>query len=302
MPLRLTLPALAVLLATAAVAPAQAPARSWPRSVADVPVRTIRAGEGRIGYRAIGRGRPLVLVMGLAGTIDTWMPSFVDALARRHRVIVFDNPGVGRSSPARGTLSIAGMARTTASLIRALRLRRPDVLGWSMGGMVAQALARTEPRLVRRLVLCASAPGDGSGTLPTPDALRVLGGDLQDTDPLLGLLFPPARGAWKTRFTLAMLSYPRPDLVAPPGVVRAQLAASGTWLVGRDPAGGSLARLRLPVLIGGGALDRALPVANDRRLAAGLPDARLRIYRGAAHGFLFQEQRTFVPMVLRFLK
>lgn len=302
MRLRLTLLAFAVLLAAAAAAPARAAARARTRSIADVPVRTIRAGEGRIGYRSVGRGRPLVLVMGLAGTIDTWMPSFVDALARRHRVIVFDNAGVGRSTAARGALSIAGMARDTASLIRALRLRRPDVLGWSMGGMIAQGLARTQPRLVRRLVLCASAPGDGSGTLPTPDALRILSGDFEDTNPLIGLLFPPARSAWKTRFTLSVLSYPRPDLVAPPDVVRAQLAASAGWLVGRDPAGGPLARLRLPVLIGGGTLDRALPVANDRRLAAGLSDARLRIYRGAAHGFLFQEQRTFVPLVLRFLK
>lgn len=289
----------AALLATLA---APASARARPRSIADVPVRTVKAGEGRIGYRSFGRGRPLVMITGLAGTIDTWMPSFVDALARRHRVIVFDNPGVGRTTPSRGPLTISGMARDTASLIAALRLRRPDVLGWSMGGMVAQALARTRPRLVRRLVLCASAPGDGSATLPTPDALQVLTGDFADTNPLLGLLFPPARSAWKNRFLVSLLAYHHPEYVASPAVVRQQLAASATWLTGRDAASGPLGRLRLPVLIGAGALDRALPIANDRRLRAGLPDARLYVYRGAAHGFFFQEQRSFVPLVLRFLR
>ncbi|MFN8174236.1 MAG: alpha/beta hydrolase [Solirubrobacteraceae bacterium] len=296
----LTALAAALALALAGAVTASASART--RSVADAPVRIAKAGAGRIAYRSVGSGRPLVLVTGLSATMDSWMPSFVDALARRHRVIVFDNAGVGRSTAPRGKLTIAGMARDTASLIRALRLRKPDVLGWSMGGMIAQALARTQPRLVRRLVLCASAPGDGTATLPTPDALAVLGGDYTDTGPLLGLLFPPSRPGWRSRFLAGLFAYPHPEFVAPPAIVRAQLAASADWMLGRDAASGPIGRLRLPVLIGAGALDRALPVANDRRLRAGLPDARLYVYRGAAHGFLFQEQRSFVPLVLRFLR
>ena len=98
--------------------------------------------------------------------MDAWPPSFIDALARHHRVVIFDNPGIRATTRGGAPLTIGQMGNDTASMIRALRLRHPDVLGWSMGGMVAQALAHDHPRLVRRLVLAATAPGDGEGTLP----------------------------------------------------------------------------------------------------------------------------------------
>ena len=138
------------------------PVAAAPRSIADVPIRTVETGKGTVGYRSVGEGPPLVLIMGLSGTMDAWQPSFVDSLAARRRVIVFDNEGIRRTTGSRGPLTIRRMARQTASLIRALRLGRPDVLGWSMGGMIAQSLARQRPRRVRRLVLCATAPGDGN--------------------------------------------------------------------------------------------------------------------------------------------
>ncbi len=88
---------------------------------------------GRIGYRTIGRGRPLVLVTGYSDTIDGWAPSFVDLLARHHRVLVLDNEGIGRTTLRPGALSISRMGDDVADFITALRLNRPDVLGWSLG-------------------------------------------------------------------------------------------------------------------------------------------------------------------------
>src|SRR3954462_8885230 len=167
---------LAVSLTAAFVAvPAAAPP-SPARSIVDAPIKAVKAGQGKIGYRSVGKGRPLVMIMGLSGTMDAWSPSFVDALAKGRRVITFDNEGIRRSTASKGTLSIRRMADTTASLIRALKLRRPDVLGWSMGGMIAQSLTARHPKLVRRLVLCASAPGDGKGTAPDADVLGQLTG------------------------------------------------------------------------------------------------------------------------------
>ena len=107
--------------------------------------------------------------MGLSGTIDGWPPSFLDAVAAKgHRVIVFDNEGIGRSTLRAGTLTITRMGQDTARFIKALHLRRPDLAGWSMGGMIAQSLAVQSPKLVRRLVLMATAPGDGHATCRTP--------------------------------------------------------------------------------------------------------------------------------------
>jgi pimeloyl-ACP methyl ester carboxylesterase len=290
----------ALLLAAVGLALAAPGAAAAPPSIADAPIRTAETGQGEIGYRAVGKGRPLVLIMGLSGSMDAWPPSFVDALARRHRVITFDNAGIRRTTLGAGPLSISRMAEDTASLIRALRLRRPDVLGWSMGGMIAQSLARRHPGRVRRLVLCATAPGDGRGTAPTAEGIQ----RLTDSSGLgaLGLLFPPRRAEHAQAYLRDITAYPRLSPQAPPHVRSLQLGASSAWLAGNDPSGRSPGRLRLPVLIGGGALDQVLPVQNQRHLARVLPNARLKVYARAAHGFFFQHRRDFTRRIERFLR
>ena len=288
---------LAGLLCLLLTAPAAAAAGQ--RSIADAPIRTVAAGQGTIGYRSVGEGRPLVLVMGLSGTMDAWPPNVVDALATHRRVITFDNEGMRRTTLGPGTLSIRRMADDTASLIRKLRLGRVDVLGWSMGGMITQSLARRYPRRVRRLVLAATAPGNGSATLPGADVAQAL---LGGTANVLDLLFPPGRQDLGAAFARQVTSYPNAQPAAPPTVTRAQLDASTRWMLGREPSGRPLRRLRLPVLVGGGALDRLLPAPNQRHLARRLPNATLRMYGDASHGFLFQYRKRFVRAVNRFLR
>lgn len=290
---------LGMVLCLVVVLPASA-AAAQTRSIADVPIRTVEAGNGKVGYRSVGEGRPLVLIMGLSGTMDAWPPSFVDALAARRRVVVFDNEGIRRSSGRPAGLSIGRMARRTAALIRALRLKRPDVLGWSMGGMVAQSLARQRPRRVRRLILCATAPGNGKATAPAPDVITDLANPGASPVGLFSRLFPTDPAAAEA-FARGIFTYPNPAPAAPPEVTRAQFGASATWLIGQDPTGRPLSRLRMPVLVGGGELDRVLPVANQRHLGRRLPRARLKIYPDAGHGFLFQHQSDWLRRINRFL-
>lgn len=133
-------------------------------SAVNSPVRVVHVTWGRIGYRGVGHGRPLVLVTGYSDSIDGWAPSFIDLLARHHRVLVLDNEGIGRTTLRSGALSISRMGDDVADFIAALHLRRPDVLGWSLGGLDVQALAVRHPGSVRRLILYATLPGDGSAT------------------------------------------------------------------------------------------------------------------------------------------
>src|ERR1700735_4413127 len=121
---------------------------------------------GPVGYREVGSGPPLVLIMGYAAPMEAWEPQFVDSLARRYRVVIFDNAGIGSTQALPAPLTIDAMANQTSALIGALGLGRPDVLGWSMGGMIAQALAVLHPAQVRRLVLCATFPGVDGVTPP----------------------------------------------------------------------------------------------------------------------------------------
>ena len=122
-----------------------------PLSVVNAPVRTLTTPLGTVGYRSVGSGPPLLLITGYTGTMESWDPRFVDTLAEHHRVLLIDNAGIGATSALASPLSIDAMANQTSAFLRALGVARTDVLGWSMGGMIAQALAVLHPSQVRRL-------------------------------------------------------------------------------------------------------------------------------------------------------
>src|SRR5690348_295720 len=139
-------------------------------SVVSAPVRVAHTRLGAVGYRVVGSGPPLILIMGYGWTMEDWDPRLVHALAQHNRVVMFDNSGVGRTQQLPPPLTIDAMADQTSALIDTLGLGRPNVLGWSMGGMIAQALAVLHPAQVRRLVLCATYPGTGAAVVPSATA------------------------------------------------------------------------------------------------------------------------------------
>jgi len=141
-------------------------------SVVSAPVRVAHTRLGAVGYRVVGSGPPLILIMGYGWTMEDWDPRLVHALAQHNRVVMFDNSGVGRTQQLPPPLTIDAMADQTSALIDTLGLGRPDVLGWSMGGMIAQALAVLHPAQVGRLVLCATFPGTGAAVPPSRAALQ----------------------------------------------------------------------------------------------------------------------------------
>jgi pimeloyl-ACP methyl ester carboxylesterase len=171
-----------------------------------------------------------------------------------------------------------------------------------MGGMIAQSLAARHPASLRRLVLAATAPGDGHATAPDAALLGALSsGNLLAGSGALDTIFPPGQEAAAQRFAQQIARYPNAAPAAPRAITQQQFAASGTWILGSEPSGRALGRLRLPVLVGGGTLDRLLPFANDQHIAQAVRGARLVTYEGAAHGFLYQDADRFVPEVLGFL-
>ncbi|HEX6712230.1 MAG TPA: alpha/beta hydrolase [Thermoleophilaceae bacterium] len=288
---------LVALAVTAALAPAAHAA-----TAVDAPTKVVKIGKQKVGYRTFGSGRPLVMVMGLGGTIGSWDPTFLDALAAGgHRIVLLDNEGVGKTTALKGRLTIRRMGETTAALIRRLKLKRPDVAGWSMGGMIAQSLAVRHPKSVRRLVLMATAPGDGKAAAPTPEALKALTGPTTDVNVLLGLLFPPDQTAARDTYVADILMRRPFEGIAPAAQAAKQTAASGAWLFNQDKDGGRVAKLTLPTLIGGGELDPLLPIANQRHLHDMIRGSQLMTYPDAAHAFLFHHQAEFVPLVLQFL-
>ena len=287
---------LVALGATALLLPATASAAS-PSVSLRAATHTVRVGKIRLGYREFGSGRPLVLIMGYAGTIDAWDPAFTDALARRHRVVLFDNRGVARSTGAPSTISVGRMADDTAGLIRRLRLGRPDVLGWSMGGFIAQSLAVRHPRALRRLVLAATGPRFPRYT-QAPLEVEAQLFNLSSVASLVDLLFPPdqpaARNGWVTR-----VSRRRNFEQISPQTLAGQGRALVDW--GTKPGVENPRRIRARTLVAEGDSDRLIPPVNSRTLAGTIRGARLKLYPDAAHAFLFQERASFEPLVERFL-
>jgi pimeloyl-ACP methyl ester carboxylesterase len=257
-------------------------------SVVSAPVRIAPTKLGAIGYRVVGSGPPLVLIMGYGWTMEGWDPRLVHALARHNRVVMFDNSGVGRTQALPAPLTIDAMAGQTSALIDTLGLGRPDVLGWSMGGMIAQALAILHPAQVRRLVLCATYPGTGAAVPPSQAALQA------------GSDFPANQVKAYTAFTAAISEYSATH-VASGAAKGAQRIAAADWEDGIDAAGHKISTISVPTLIADGTDDQLDPVANDHILARLIPRARLVFYPDAGHGFLFQDGTPFASLVDSFL-
>ena len=266
-------------------------------SITSVPVRTVSTKLGTVAYRVTGDGPPLVLIMGYSGTMETWDPRLVNALAQHYRVVVFDNAGLGGTQALAAPLSIDAMANQTSALITALGLGRPDVLGWSMGSMIAQALAVLHPDQVDRLVLSASYPGNGTTTRPAQQAINAMH---QGGQQAMAVLFPADQTAARNAYLAATSSYPAAP-AAPADVVAAQGHAIDAWWAGQDPAGARAASITAPTLIADGTADQLDPVVNSHTLAGLIPGAKLTLFPDAGHAFLFQDQAAFIPQVESFL-
>jgi pimeloyl-ACP methyl ester carboxylesterase len=291
-PLTITAPAGAVSLSSVTQA------ASGGTGIVAVAVQTAHTKLGTVGYRSYGSGPPLVLIMGYGGTMESWDPRFVDTLAKHYRVVIFDNAGVGDTQALAAPLTIDAMADQTSALIDSLGLGKPDVLGWSMGGMIAQALAVKHPTQVRRLVLCATFPGTGNVVQPSQAAINALSSTNPKT--VAADLFPANQTAAAAAFGAATAGYP--SAAAPSAAtISAQAHAITQWWDDGDPAAARTAQIAVPTLVADGTLDRLDPVVNSHALAKLIAGAKLALYPDAGHAFLFQDQTAFIPAIESFL-
>jgi pimeloyl-ACP methyl ester carboxylesterase len=140
--------------------PQAAPLSTWEYA----PTRAVNVGGTKFAYRALGpeTGVPVIFLNHLAAELDRWDPRVVDGIAAKRRVIVFDNRGIGASGGSTPN-SVEAMADDAIAFIRALGLEQVDLLGFSLGGFVSQAIVLKEPRLVRRMILAGTGPAGGVG-------------------------------------------------------------------------------------------------------------------------------------------
>jgi pimeloyl-ACP methyl ester carboxylesterase len=270
----------------------------------NAPTHTIKAGDVEFAYRQLGpsTGVPVIFLTHLAAVLDNWDPRVVDGIAARHRVITFDNRGVGASSGSTPT-TIEQMASDAVTFIRALGLDEVDLFGFSMGGMIAQVIAQQEPRLVRKMILAGTGPagGDGIDKVTRISYLDTARGLLTRRDPKEFLFFTrTANGRGAAKEFLARLEERANDRdkAISIGSFRAQLKAIHRWGQ-QKPA--DLASIHQPVLVMNGESDKMVPTKNTVDLDRRLPNSQLVLYPDAGHGGVFQFHENFVKRALEFL-
>lgn len=268
------------------------------------PTHTLNAGGVEFAYRQLGpqTGVPVVMLTHLAAVLDNWDPRVIDGIAEKHPVIAFDNRGVGASSGSTPK-TIEQMARDAVTFIRALGLDRVDLIGFSMGGMIAQVIAQEEPRLVRKMILAGTGPAGGEGIdkVTRISYLDTARGLLTRQDPKQFLFFtrtPNGRAAGKEFLARLEERTDDRDKAISVGSFRAQLKAINRW--GRQkPA--DLSSIHQPVLVLNGETDKMVPTQNTFDLDRRLPNSQLVLYPDAGHGAVFQFHEDFVKRALEFL-
>jgi pimeloyl-ACP methyl ester carboxylesterase len=269
--------------------------------------KTVNVGGTPFAYREAGAtaGVPLVFLHHFTAVLDEWDPAVVDGLAAERRVILVDLRGVGGSG---GTTpdSIEAMAGDAVAFVDALGLGTVDLLGFSLGGMVAQVVAQRRPDLVRHLILAGTAPAGGTGGAGAGALLQtaVQQASAQGKHPKHILFFSPTptSQAAADAFLGRLDGRTRQDRDTPVSneSIGAQVTALAKWEQGTSPAG--LATVAQPVLVVNGDEDIMLPTINSFELAHLLPDAQLSIYPDSGHGGIFQHHALFVQQTLEFLR
>jgi pimeloyl-ACP methyl ester carboxylesterase len=266
-------------------------------------VHFARVGRTRVAWYERGKGPPLAMLTGTGSTMAEWDPALLRLLARDHRLILFDYPGVGLSGPWHGR-SFDSLADATAGLMRAIGVPRADILGWSMGGFVAQRLAIDHPGRVSRLILAGTNPGGSRAVLGTPKEQAIDSEPHPSDAQILRELYPPNRQAEGRRFlrrldTASQSGEIPNDFRVPAATTDRQVAAEDPWLRSNRNYR-QLASVAAPALAAAGTADRAVPPVNLRRIAARIPHSIYRAFPGA-HAFLFQSRLPFTRTVNQFL-
>jgi len=265
-------------------------------------------GGERYAYRRFGGGLglPLLLLQHFTGTLDNWDPALTDALAGERELILFDNAGVGRSSGAVPP-TVAGMAQHVVTFLDGVGVKTCDVLGFSLGGMIAQQMVLDRSTIFRRVILVGTAPRGGEDIMHLEKPR--LATHLQDPSnkgySVLQKIFFTLTPSGQTAGAsfVERLGERRGDLdgVSGPEVANAQMTAFREWERFTGERFAELRTIRHPTLVVNGVHDEMIPIANSYRLVENLPNAMLLAYPDAGHGSLFQYHESFARQAGAFL-
>ena len=269
--------------------------------------RVTAANRIEYAYRDLGESEvPLVLLQHFRGNLDNWDPALVDALVAEHRVVTFDNAGVGATTGSTPS-TIEAMARDAIAFLQALDLQQVDLLGFSIGSFVAQEMALIRPDLLRRVVLASSAPQGAAGMHGwAPEVIGAVGAPETSPEGYISVFFAPTDTSRKAGQEAAgrIFGGRTSDRDEPTTweTRQAQYDAVCAWGIPNHSLLERVAAIDLPVFVANGDSDPMILPRYSYLLAGLLPNARVTIYPDSAHGFLFQHHEEFAADVHAFLQ
>jgi pimeloyl-ACP methyl ester carboxylesterase len=271
-----------------------------------IPVRKIKVGDIDIAYKQLGNDsdKPIVLINGLATTMDMWSPTLLKELSSNHKVIIFDKRGVGKSTVSTKEFSMNQFANDTIGLLDALKIERADILGFSVGSFIAQEIALKSPDRVNNLILYASSCGGKEAIPPRPQVLQAVSAinntslsAQQKIDRITSKLFP---SEWFKANPNYHRYIPNSKESASPEIIQRQQQATIDWFA--TGTCNALSNITKPTLVIVGTDDMWTPAANSLMITEKIPGASLVQIKGAGHGLMYQYPDKFSKVVSTFLQ
>lgn len=264
--------------------------------------RTVAVDGAQLVYRRVGKGQPLLVLNGFAATSSDWDPSFTDRLASANELILLNNRGLGGSTDDGRPFDIAKLAADAARVIETLGVERISVMGWSMGGFIAQAFAVNHADRVDKLVLLSTDPGGVEADLAASDIWSALldtsGTPNEQARRLLFLLFPNDIAESFYRRFGGLVGAARAQLSAE--LLNRQAAAMDAWHR-YNGLTSKLKKIRAPVLIATGTDDIVIPSSNALKLVNAIPGAWLAQFPHGGHAFIAQYPLQLADLINSFL-
>ncbi len=258
-------------------------------------VKFVQVDDVELAYTERGSGPPLVMIMGLWGTMDIWSPSFLEGLAKKFKVITFDNRGMGLSTSSEERFTIPLFARDAAHFVRALGYERAHFLGWSMGANVAMELAIRHPEVVDRLVLYAGSCGGEESVPSSPLIEELISSPNVTREALVKSMFPRE---WNEKHPDIDEYYPKGTERTAEDILERQVEADEEW----EGCAEMVSTIQAPVLIVNGSEDLDNPIENALLLVRKIPGSSLFQLRNAGHGAMYQCPRKVARIITAFLE
>jgi pimeloyl-ACP methyl ester carboxylesterase len=264
----------------------------------DIETKKIRVGDIDMAYKIFGKGTPILLINGYSAPLDFWDPILINRLASNHTVITFDNRGIGNTTLGNKEFSIPQFAHDTAGLMEALKINQANILGWSMGGMIAQELAISDPEKVNKLIIYASICGGNDSIPPDNEVLNAYSNQTENTtkrlENFLPLLFP---NQWRVDNPDLIQELPKSTEISPVRTLDLQMKAISGW----QGTCNRLNNIIHPTMILVGTDDVITVPENSIFIASKIPGAWLVQMESGGHAVMMQYPEKFSSIVDIFL-